>query len=368
MAVRYFRNGPATTLVASIGGADTVITVADASGFPTLYPYTLILDEAQGVEEVVDVTSAAGNQLTIVRGVDDTTAFPHNSGAVVVHGISARDAREANTHINSTGAVHGRVGDLVGTTDAQTLSSKTFTSSSWSGGGITNATISGGTMSGTKIQDMSIIQVNPTSGLRPLAMRDSGGVERGYIDRNLVLQAAGLRGVNGFDPTESVLYLRGAAGQTADVIDVHQFDGTKIFGVSAEGRIYGTNFAEITDWETYQPGFDNSGATFNHTGRWKRVGTKTVCFNVQITFTSDGNSSDACTFNLPTVPSRALRQAFAGDSIGPGAMISAVLLTSGSGKTVDRILFNAANGTKNLVGDDIKNGMVITVSGVYEEA
>lgn len=116
MTLRQYRNGPATTLTSGIGPSDTAMTVDDASGFPALFPYTLIVDVDEGTEEVVDVTAAAGNLLTITRAADGTTAFLHAAGAVIAHGTSARDAREANAHVNATSDVHGVVGALAAAT------------------------------------------------------------------------------------------------------------------------------------------------------------------------------------------------------------------------------------------------------------
>lgn len=126
MALRYYANAPATTLAASCSSSATSIEVTSTSGLPIQYPYTLIIDHALSTEEVVEVTNASGTTLTVTRGNDSTTAFAHSNGAPVVHGISAQDPREANAHVNATDGVHGVTGDLVGTTDTQTLTNKTI--------------------------------------------------------------------------------------------------------------------------------------------------------------------------------------------------------------------------------------------------
>lgn len=137
MALRYYKNGPQRTLTLPLANStDTSITVSSVSGFPTQFPWTGILDPDQATEEVVDVTAAVGNVLTIVRGVDSTTAVAHAAGAVFYHGISARDAREANEHVNATANVHGRTGDLVDTASVQTITGrKIFDDLETTGGG-----------------------------------------------------------------------------------------------------------------------------------------------------------------------------------------------------------------------------------------
>lgn len=129
MALRKYRNSAARTLAAPIPNPTaTSMTVDSASGFPTQFPYTLIIDPDGTLEEVVDVTAAVGNILTVVRGVDSTTPAAHAAGVKIVHGVSARDFTEANTHVNQTTGAHGTTGSMVDTDSAQTIvGSKTFT-------------------------------------------------------------------------------------------------------------------------------------------------------------------------------------------------------------------------------------------------
>lgn len=138
MATRNYANAPATTLSSGCTNSATAIVLTSVSGLPVSYPYILILDRGQAVEEVVLVTSSGGGTtLNVTRGYDSTTGFSHSAGALVEHGISAIDPREANTHVNATGAVHGLSGSVVGTTDTQTLTNKTMSVASNTFSGLT---------------------------------------------------------------------------------------------------------------------------------------------------------------------------------------------------------------------------------------
>lgn len=102
MARRYYSSTAVrTTLASSINDSVTSIDVVAVVGWPASYPYTVIIDQDTASEEVVEVTARTGTTLTVVRGVDGTTAVAHNSGAAVNHGVSARDFDEPNAHVNT---------------------------------------------------------------------------------------------------------------------------------------------------------------------------------------------------------------------------------------------------------------------------
>jgi hypothetical protein len=129
-----------------------------------------------------------------------------------------------------------------------------------------------------------------------------------------------------------------------------------------------TDVGPVTEWASYVPNWGNAGpATFStRTGRWRRIGPKTVAFTIHVVVSGDGTGvADAVFTSLPTAPSRAVRQTFAGHVQGSNSgHLQAVTFTSGTGVFVDRIL---RDGT-NLVGSAVDSGDIYTISGVYEEA
>ena len=157
----YSATAVETTLSGSIGssttdGATSGVVVASVSGFPSSYPYTLILDPDTSSEEVVQVTSAAGTTLVLKRGQDSTTAPAHSAGAVVRHGVSAREFKDLQVHISARGYdddsaylsgvdthVHGIAtgqGAVVGTDKTQTLTNKKLSDSTTTIVDVTDAT------------------------------------------------------------------------------------------------------------------------------------------------------------------------------------------------------------------------------------
>jgi hypothetical protein len=138
-----------TTLSAALasqaqGDANTSFVIASVSGFPSSFPYSLLVDPDTNKEEIVTVYGGSGTTLQVYRGQDNTQAVAHSAGATIRHGISAREFKELQTHIAARGFasdsgilnnvdthVHGIAtgeGDVVGTLKTQTLTNKTLTS------------------------------------------------------------------------------------------------------------------------------------------------------------------------------------------------------------------------------------------------
>jgi hypothetical protein len=177
------------------GAANTAFIVASVSGFPSNYPYTLIVDPDTSKEEVVTVTAGSGTTLSVTRGSDNTQGVAHSAGAVVRHGVSGRDFREAETHIAARGYdidqtildlanqthVHGIVtaeGVVVGTLKAQTLTQKTLTTPIINGATITGTvTATSATFTSPTISGSPVI-----TGLSSAGMVASSATPKDYVD------------------------------------------------------------------------------------------------------------------------------------------------------------------------------------------
>lgn len=125
---RYYSSTAAkTTLLNSISAISSSLELAAASNLPAQYPYTLILEKDTANEEIIEVTGLVGTAYQITRNIDNSGAKSHAVGALVEHGVSARDFTETRAHEVASNA-HNVTGDVVGTGGAQTLTDKTLTS------------------------------------------------------------------------------------------------------------------------------------------------------------------------------------------------------------------------------------------------
>lgn len=120
----YVNTASTATTAAPIGPADTTVTVASYTGYPSA-PYWAELEKGTGSAEIVRVTNVAGSTLTITRGQGGTSATSHGAGVTVEHIVPASHFNEGEAH-NAATTAHGVTGVVVGTQGSQTIQDKTF--------------------------------------------------------------------------------------------------------------------------------------------------------------------------------------------------------------------------------------------------
>lgn len=117
-------------LTDGVNSATPTIRLDSLAGLPAQSPYTLVLDPGLANEEIVSVTLVSGSALTVTRGYDGSVATNHTVGARVRHMATAQDFRDIQEHVVKPFGVHGVISNVVGVSDAQSLSSKTIDGSS----------------------------------------------------------------------------------------------------------------------------------------------------------------------------------------------------------------------------------------------
>ena len=182
---RYYSSQAAkTTLSLAMSNVSTTLEVAASTNFPSQYPFILVLEKDTANEEAVQVDSKVGSTYNITRSYDGYTAKAHAVGALVEHGVTAKDFTDSRAHEIAT-TTHGVTGDIVGTGAAQTFTGiKTFSAApviagaTISGTFTSTATISGGTITGATITNL------------PAPTNANDAATKTYIDTQTVSAAA----------------------------------------------------------------------------------------------------------------------------------------------------------------------------------
>jgi len=114
MAQRFYSSiAERTTLASAVNDTTTTFIVNAVSGWPSSTPYTLLINADTINEEIVTVTGRSGTTLTVIRGVDGSSAKAHDAGADVRHGVSARDFAEKNQiYYQTSTPTDAGVGDM----------------------------------------------------------------------------------------------------------------------------------------------------------------------------------------------------------------------------------------------------------------
>lgn len=168
--MRYYSSTAVdTALTLQIGSSDATLTVGSVAGYPTQFPFTIVVDPDTANEELVEVTAAAGTTFTVTRGFDNTTPVAHAVGAAVKHVLSASDLAEPQEHIAATENVHG-IADtafLATLNGTQTLTNKTISASSNTITGVvsqTNGTVTTAATGSTVVRNITVSTSDPAGG------------------------------------------------------------------------------------------------------------------------------------------------------------------------------------------------------------
>lgn len=110
---RFYSNTAAVAkLTAGINNIQTTIAVDTVAGLPTSFPFSYTLERDGGtLLEIVEVQSIAALVLTVIRGVDGSTAQAHAINTRAEHTSVAKDYDLANLHASTTSVstAHGMV-------------------------------------------------------------------------------------------------------------------------------------------------------------------------------------------------------------------------------------------------------------------
>lgn len=114
---KSYKGSPVTTsLTALLGVGSTSCTVNSVTGWPTTFPFYVVIEPSTSREEKVRVTGITGTTLTVVRAQDNTIDVEHAAASTVYPVFTAIEADEAN----QIASAMTTKGDLI-TTDGSTI-------------------------------------------------------------------------------------------------------------------------------------------------------------------------------------------------------------------------------------------------------
>jgi microcystin-dependent protein len=163
---RAYKGAPvSTTLSSSVNSSATTVNVASVTGWPSSFPFFAVIDPGTSKEEKVRVTNISTLALTVVRGVDDTTAAAHDAAAVIYPVFTATEADEANQIasvmttkgdiISTDGSSINRL--AVGATNAHVLQVDSAQTNGIKWGQVATAGIADSAITSAKIADRTVV-------------------------------------------------------------------------------------------------------------------------------------------------------------------------------------------------------------------
>jgi ribosomal protein S8E len=226
----YTGNGVQTQVtVGAVSEAAASFNVAAKTGWPTTFPFHIVVDPGTSKEEKMRVTGASGTLLSVDRGVgvDGTSAAVHEVGAVVYPVFTASEADEAN----KIASVMTTKGDLitndgsnitrlaVGATNTHVLQVDSTATNGFKWGQVAEAGIADNAVTSAKIAVETIVNadVSPTAAIVYSKLSLSNSIVAGDLTSASVTNAKLNNGVSGDVPLVTVSTSAASGGKNGDV-------------------------------------------------------------------------------------------------------------------------------------------------------
>lgn len=178
-AKKYYKGAPANAVTTSnLGGlvGDTTFTVDTITGWPTSFPFYVVIEPGTSREEKLRVTAISTLTLTVVRQQDNTGLNSHASGSAIYPVFTALEASEANEVasimttkgdlITNDGSTINRL--AVGATNTHVLQVDSTATNGIKWGQVATAGIADGAVTSAKILDGTIAKDDMSSTLLKL--------------------------------------------------------------------------------------------------------------------------------------------------------------------------------------------------------
>lgn len=319
---RYEHTGTAVIahLTVAMTNADVTASCDTLTGWPTggIGKFWVVIGRGLGTEEKVLVTSKSGaGLLGITRAQDGTAASAHNIGETVEHCLPAAEVDQFAAHIAAAASVHGVDGNVVGSTQVQTLTNKTLTTPVISiimNTGTLTLPVTTDTLVGRATTDTFTNKTLTSPVINTPTLNGSGG--------NLILPA-GPDTLVGRATTDTLTNktltsptINSPAISGGSLTGV-TFTGVALDATSTIGGVSGTSLAaDRTVWTSYTPTVTNAtGVSVN--ARYKKIGNT---WHVSVFFLAGSvTATNIVTVSLPgTLGAATINGGHFGAGVCPG--------------------------------------------------
>jgi hypothetical protein len=129
--MEYVGNAAPGFLAGDLPDSGMSFALVDGTNYPTgaVGQFTVVVNKGGATEEKILCSNRVNTEFTVAangRGFDGTLPQTHSAGESVQVCWTAYAADKDNAHNSAVAGVHGVAGNVVGTTDIQTLSGKTI--------------------------------------------------------------------------------------------------------------------------------------------------------------------------------------------------------------------------------------------------
>jgi len=238
MTTERFANKAITTLNGGINGVVTSLVVTDASEFPTLPQFRVLVED-----ELMLVTGVSGVSFTVQRGLEGTLNVPHANGAAVTHILTAGALSEISASGLRTATTVVDVSASTAPSPGQVLTASSDTVAAWA------TPTPGSTLVTTQFDIDLTTTANTAIDTRPSTPTGPGRWKLKSIDLRLKVA------ITGVGTPSSVLSIGAVSGEQQIVVDQTVTDSSTV-GSSVGGFALGTlgfDMSQSTGFEAMYP-------------------------------------------------------------------------------------------------------------------
>lgn len=364
-----YAGAPVTTTLSSLLSAGSTSCVVGAvTGWPSTYPYYIVVEPGTSREEKLKVTGRTSTTLTIVRAQDNTSDVEHAAASTVYVVFTASEADEANQIasamttkgdlITTDGTTINRL--AVGGTNTHVLQVDSTATNGIKWGQVATAGIADGAVTSAKIADGTIVTADLADGAVTSAKIADGTIVEADLADGAVTSAKILDGTIATNDLADGSITTGKIADSA-VTSAKIADGTIVTGDIADSAVTTAKIADsaITTGKIADGTIVDADISASAAISLSKLGSGTAAINIS------GNAATATTATSAGSATSASTAGYATSAGSATTANSAAQLSSG-GQTISLDLGSyKVNGTFSVDANLFTGGYVFSNDLLY---